>query len=222
MDCVILGPSSITQTEAEAGLGIESWQYSRSVLRKSDTSSQSEERTGWRHPKMTHSSPEPRRSVRLVAPDERSHERSHERPNTRSHGSPHERTPRALRSPDPGHGLRLSPEPKFCIDQGTSDEKCHHLSYLLYSGSSAQPKGNRRRQGCHRPDRASSRRTPTPASGPLDEWKSPDLHSQFELFSKFANASSDGTTITLRKLLSIKTLLSSSGPGPRSGPGQIP
>ena len=91
---------------------------------------QSEERTGWRHPNMTHSSPEPRRSVRLVEQDERSqerphtrsHERSHERPHgrsyERSYESPHERTPRALRSPDPGHGLRLSPEPKFCIDQG--------------------------------------------------------------------------------------------------------
>ena len=132
VDCVILGPASITQTQAEAGLGIESWQYSRSVLRKSDTSSQSEERSGWRHPKMTHSSPEPRRSVRLEEPDERSHERSHERPNTRSYEKTHERTherkQRALRSPDQGHGLRLSPEPKFCIDQGTNDEICHHFS----------------------------------------------------------------------------------------------
>ena len=137
VDCVILGPASITQTEAEAGLGIESWQYSKSVLRRSDTSSQSEERAGWRHQKMKQSSPEPRRSVRLVEPDERSHDKSHERPRDRSydrsHERPHERPQRALRSPDPGHGLRLSPEPKFCKDQGTNDKICANVitSYLL-------------------------------------------------------------------------------------------
>ena len=99
VDCVILGPAPISQTEAEAGMGIDSWHYSRSVQSHSEES----ERAVWRQQERTQSSPEPRRSVRLVEPDR-----------------PHERSQRDLRSSDPCYDgrQRQSPEPKFCRDQG--------------------------------------------------------------------------------------------------------
>ena len=88
------------------------------------------------------------------------------------------------------------------IKVSTSDA-CHHPSCLLQSGSRGQPQGSHRPHRDHSPDKAASRRPPPAARGLQDDWKRPDLHSQFELFSKFANAGSDGTTITLRKVLSL-------------------
>ena len=198
VDCVILGPAPISQTEAEAGMGIDSWYYSSSVQRRPDTLSQSEEceRSDWRQEERTQSSPEPKRSVRLVEPDK-----------------PHERLQRKLMSSGQCHDWkqRQSPEPKFVRNQGiyvhyTKDAyyvSSHHPSCLLQSGSRGQPQGIHRPQRDQSSDKTSSRWSSTSARGLRDDWKCPDLHSQFELFSKFANAGSDGTTITLRKRLSF-------------------
>ena len=168
VECVIQGPASISQTEAEARLDIESWQYSR-VQRP-----EAEERPEWRPRGRTGSSPEPRGRVWLVEP---------EGPRVRAHDRSCERSHRDLRNPGHDRGQRQSPEPQLL--QG------------------ADPQGRSRRDRRRQGDRSVS---PAPPSGLRDDWKRPDLHSQFELFSKFANAGSDGTTITLRKLLSISKL----------------
>ena len=87
VDSVIQGPASISQTEAEARLGIESWQHCRSIRSRPETViSQSEARIApsqpmrsrdWEAPERSQSSPEPRRRVRLVEP-----ERPHREPRT--------------------------------------------------------------------------------------------------------------------------------------------
>ena len=105
VDCVILGPAPISQTEAEAGMGIDSWYYSSSVQRRPDALSQSEEceRSVWRQEERAQSSPEPKRSVRLVESDR-----------------PHERLQRKLMTSGQCHDWRQrqSPEPIFFRNQG--------------------------------------------------------------------------------------------------------
>ena len=80
-------PPYRAQTEAEARLGIESWQHCRSIRSRPETViSQSEARIApsqpmrsrdWEAPERSQSSPEPRRRVRLVEP-----ERPHREPRT--------------------------------------------------------------------------------------------------------------------------------------------
>ena len=150
---IIVGPCSITDTEAETVLGIDSWQYNKS----------------WR--RRTQIFPVKDPEIPITAKDSTK--------SLRSHNHCKERQDDIGRSNSKDKQVKIALpklETKSSIYQMSKSSRRHPTDCSSNNNNEAEAT------------------VVTTATG----WKCPDLHSQFVLFSKFANSGSDGSQITLR------------------------
>ena len=150
---IIVGPCSITDTEAETVLGIDSWQYNKS----------------WR--RRTQIFPVTDPEIPLTPKDSAKSFRSHD------------------------HCKERQDDTRRCISK---DKQVKIALPRLETKSSINQMSKSSRR--HPTDCSSNNNNQTGATvvTTATGWKCPDLHSQFVLFSKFANSGSDGSQITLR------------------------